>query len=216
MSARNRRSIPSCLSATALLLCACFTLGQATAQTTAAPVAVGAAPAPTPAAPAAAAAVPLPSSPVSAATAAEIQKINESMTLLQAELNRLELQAKIASKKKEIGAAGAGSESAQSSFDSKAGNPSVVSVSGLKGNLEATLVFPGGVTQRVREGDLIDERRVARVALNEVVLTDLKGRNVQRLAFGSTPVTREKTPMPPAQASAPLGFPTPLPASVAR
>lgn len=144
---------------------------------------------------AAPAAVILPSSPISAATAAEIQKINEQMTLLQAQLNQLELKAKIASKQKEINGASAAGV-VQSSFDSKIGNPSVVSVAGLKGNLEALLVFPGGVTQRVKAGDIIDDRRVARVGLNEVVLTDLKGKNVQRLAFGSAPVTRENTPLP--------------------
>src|SRR5436305_700921 len=129
---------------------------------------------------------------MSAATAAEIQKINEQMTLLQAQLNQLELQARIASKQKEISGTPA-ARMLQSSFDTRNGNPSVVSVAGLKGNLEAVLVFPGGVTTRVKAGDVIDERRVAKVAINEVVLTDLKGRNVQRLAFGSSPITREQT-----------------------
>jgi type IV pilus biogenesis protein PilP len=215
MSARKSRQLPLALSAAAVL-CACAVAFSAVAQqpAPAAPVA-GAAPAAPPAA--AAMAVPLPSSPMSAATAAEIQKINESMTLLQAELNRLELQAKIAAKRKEISGAAASAtpaaEPTQSSFDRKAGNPSVVSVSGLKGNFEAALVFPGGVTQRVREGDRIDDRRVARVALNEVVLTDLKGHNVQRLAFGATPLTRERTPLPNASAlpSGPMGFAPPPP-----
>jgi type IV pilus biogenesis protein PilP len=143
----------------------------------------------------AAAGVPLPGSPMSAATAAEIQKINEQMTLLQAQLNQLELKAKIASKQKEISGA-TGETPVQSSFASRNGNPSVVSVSGLKGKLDAVLVFPGGVTQRVRAGDVIDDRRVAKVALTEVVLTDLKGKSIQRLAFGASPVTRENTPLP--------------------
>jgi type IV pilus biogenesis protein PilP len=131
---------------------------------------------------------------MSAATAAEIQKINEQMTLLQAQLNQLELKAKIASKQKEISGA-TGETPLHSSFASRNGNPSVLSVSGLKGRLEAVLVFPGGVTQRVRAGDVIDDRRVAKVALTEVVLTDLKGKSIQRLAFGASPVTRENTPL---------------------
>lgn len=190
MSALNSQSFTSL--AKALLLCACISsLTQAIAQSAApadgaAPIARQAPASPTPTM-----AVPLPTSPMSAATAAEIQKINENMTLLQAQLNQLELKAKIASKQKEI--SGTSADSVQSSFDSKNGNPSVVAVVGLKGHLEATLIFPGGVTQRVREGDLIDDRRVTKVALNEVVLTDLKGKNVQRLAFGSTPLTRERT-----------------------
>jgi type IV pilus biogenesis protein PilP len=170
---------------------------------------VSVAPATGAAAPAPPAAVPLPSSPMSAATAAEIQKINEQMTLLQAQLNQLELKARIASKQKEINGT-AVVDPVQSSFDTRKGNPSVVSVAGLKGNLEAVLVFPGGVTTRVRTGDVIDERRVAKVAINEVVLTDLKGKNVQRLAFGSSAMTREQTPLLPTGGLAPAGM-LPLP-----
>ena len=168
-----------------------------------------------PAAPAAAPeAIALPTSPLSAATAAEIQKINEQMTLLQARLNELDLRAKIAAKQKEINgpAAEAGT---QSSFDRNKGNPSVVSVAGLRGNLEAVLVFPGGVVQRVHAGDVIDDRRVAKVAINEVDLTDLKGRNVQRLAFGSSPMTRENTPLQPAAAATqPPMMPLPMAAGM--
>lgn len=160
--------------------------------------------------PAAPEAVALPTSPMSAATAAEIQKINEQMTVLQARLNELDLRAKIAAKQKEINGT-APDAAAQSSFDRKNGIPSVVSVAGLKGNLEALLVFPGGVTQRVKAGDVIDDRRVAKVAINEVVLTDLKGHHVQRLAFGATPMTRENTPLQAAAGAPGSMLPPPLP-----
>ncbi|HEX2544499.1 MAG TPA: type IV pilus biogenesis protein PilP [Ramlibacter sp.] len=153
------------------------------------------------------------SPPVGAGTAAEIQRINEQMALLQAQLNRLELQARIAAKHKEIEQASTGgaAPAAASAFDSRAGLPSVVSVAGLKGRLEAVLVFPGGLTQRVRAGDVIDERRVARVALNEVVLTDLQGKKVQRLAFGSAPLTREPANAAPNAGAGPV---PPLPSPV--
>ena len=153
----------------------------------------------------------LPSASVSAATAAEIQKINENMTVLQAQLNQLELKAKIATKQREISVQTGDS---LSSFGSKSGNPSVVSVSGLKGSLEAVLVFPGGVTQRVKTGDVIDDRRVAKVAINEVVLTDLKGKNVQRLGFGALATTREATLQP--QSNGPMPFPPGMPSPMAR
>jgi type IV pilus biogenesis protein PilP len=157
-------------------------------------------------------AVTLPSSPMSAATAAEIQKINENMTVLQAQYNQLELKAKIAAKQREIGAQAGGD--ALSSFGSKNGNPSVVSVAGLKGILEAVLVFPGGVTQRVKTGDVIDDRRVAKVAINEVVLTDLKGKTVQRLAFGTSATMREATPS--TQNTGSMPFPPGMPAPTVR
>jgi type IV pilus biogenesis protein PilP len=162
-------------------------------------------------APAAVAAVPLPGSHMSASTAAEIERINEQMALLQAQLNQLELRAKIASKQKEINGVAA-PYSMPSAFGGKNGSPSVLSVAGLKGRLEAVLVFPGGVTQRVRAGDVMDDRRVAKVALTEVVLTDLKGGHVQRLAFGSSPITRELVP-PAAPGLQPVPV-FPLPASM--
>jgi type IV pilus biogenesis protein PilP len=155
---------------------------------------------------------PQPQPAAATGVAAEIQRINENMTLLQARLNELELRARIAARQKELGVAPA--EPVQSSFDTRQGNPSVLAVAGLRGQLEATLVFPGGVVQRVRAGDVIDDRRVGKVQLNEVVLTDLQGRNRQRLAFGSTPLTRERSllaapPTPPAPGLA--GLPAPLP-----
>lgn len=130
----------------------------------------------------------LPSSSMSAANAQEIQKINENMTVLSAQLGQLELKAKIAAKQHELDQS---VDDDFSSFGHKKGNPSVVSVSGLKGHLEAVLVFPGGVTQRVKAGDVIDDRRVSRVSIDEVVLTDLKGGKVQRLGFGTTATIRE-------------------------
>lgn len=125
--------------------------------------------------------------------AMEIQRINENMTVLQAQLNQLELQVKVAGKKRDL--SGLNGDAAQSSFNSKKGNPSVVSVAGLKGQLEAVLVFPGSSTQRVKEGDIIDDRRVVKVSANEVILSDLKGKNIQRLTFGTSAVIRENPSM---------------------
>lgn len=217
-----RKSISYSLPARALIACACAVAIGAAAQqppsTPAAPHALAAAavaggprmgppPATGPGAPEPLA---LPTSPMSAATAAEIQKINEQMTLLQARLNELDLRAKIAAKQKEINGTATADSGAQSSFDRKNGIPSVVSVAGLRGNLQAVLVFPGGVTQRVKAGDVIDDRRVAKVAINEVVLTDLKGHNVQRLAFGASPMTRENTPLQPTGSAPPPLMPLPM------
>lgn len=145
------------------------------------------------AAPPVAAALSLPSSSISASSAAEIQRITEEMTVLNARLSQLELKTKIAAKQKELSTLDTGSYS--SPLGSAAGSPSVVSVAGLKGQLEAVLVFPGNQVQRVKTGDVIGDRRVAAVALNEVVLTDLKGKNIQRLAFGSSAVTKESSAM---------------------
>ena len=148
-----------------------------------------AAPVPAPA-PTAQKVQPMPTVTANSGTAHEIQKINESMTILQAQLNQLELQVKVATRKNDLNKIN-GTGNGFSSFDSAKGNPSVVSVAGLKGALEAILVFPGGATQRVKAGDVIDDRRIEKISVNEVILTDLKGKNSQRLAFGTTATIRE-------------------------
>lgn len=185
MSAFNKSVLPA--------LCAMTVLGvsSAFAQATAQAPAVSESP------------VVAPASPMSAATAAEIQRINENMTLLQAQLNQLELKTKIALKQREL-SAGGGTD-AFSSFGSKKGVPAVVEIGGRKGHLEAVLVFPGGVTQRVVVGDVIEERRVSKIEMNEVVLTDLKGKGAQRLAFGSAATMRDSA-QPPVPTS--MGIPT--------
>lgn len=127
------------------------------------------------------------------ATALEIQKINENMTMLQAQLNQLDLQVQVATKKRDLSGIN-GEAPGFSSFDAKKGNPSIVSVAGINGKLEAVLVFPGGATQRVKEGDVIDERKVTKVSRNEVVLTQLKGNKTQRLSFNTTAAMNDQTP----------------------
>lgn len=150
----------------------------------------------------------------SSALAAETQMINEEMTVLSAKLAKVDLEAKIAAKKKEMN--GAGPLTTPIPMDSAAGSPSVVSVAGLKGKLEATLVFPGGVFQRVRSGDVVGDKHVTIVSINEVILSDLKGKSPQRLAFGSSAIPREVSLAPstmpspygivPNQATAPAPF----------
>ena len=126
---------------------------------------------------------------------AEIQKIAEEMSIMSARLAQLELKAKIAVKQKEIKLLDTTQAvtPSLSPLGSAIGAPSVVSVAGLKGNVEAVLIFPGGATQRVKRGDVIGDRKVSVVSLNEVVLTDMQGKNVQRLAFGSIAPTRDST-----------------------
>lgn len=156
-----------------LLMVASFVGAQTPAATSAAPPAQSQMPAP----------------PMSAATAAEIQTINENMTILQARLNELELKAKIAAKQKEL--TGMQGGTAFSALGSSLGDPSVIYVQGLKGHVEALLAFPGGVVQRVKPGDIVGDRKVARISLNEVALTDVNGKNERRLAFGTSAVARD-------------------------
>ena len=150
-------------------------------------------------------------------TAAEVQRINESMTLMSARLAELELRAKISAKEREINQ-GAGLANT-APLGSSAGNPSVVSVAGLKGQLEAVLVFPGGLVQRVRVGDVIGDRVVSVVAINQVILTDSKTKSTTRLAFGATAAAKEQSALAGQGTNAsgmPPGLPAPYVAPQAR
>jgi type IV pilus biogenesis protein PilP len=145
--------------------------------------------------------------PLSSAAAAEIQSISENKTVLEARLSELELQAKIAAKKKELSNLNGGSTF--SALGSSLGDPSVIYVQGLKGHVEALLAFPGGVVQRVKAGDTVGDRKVARISTNEVALTDLNGKNERRLAFGTSAVARDTgTSGPLGQPSTSYGPPT--------
>jgi type IV pilus biogenesis protein PilP len=134
-----------------------------------------------------------PTTPFSAnvGTAIEIGKIGENMTLLQAQFAELELKLKITQKQKEIDALAAPqaklNQTSTASVPIKKANPIVASVSGIKGSLEAVLVFPNGFTQRSRLGDIFDDKRVERISATEVVLSDLNGKNPQYLSFNTSP-----------------------------
>lgn len=174
-----------------------------------APSSVAAPITPPPVAAAPPAAVAMPATSLTSATAAEIQAISEHNTILAARLGQLELKAKIAAKQKELSTLDGGS---YSPLGSSAGMPSVVSVAGLKGNLEAVLAFPGNVLQRVKAGDVIGDRKIASISLNEVVLADLKGKGQQRLAFGTTAVMRDVSQASSSNPGIPMGQFPPLPA----
>lgn len=147
-------------------------------------------------------------SPASKTSAGEIQKINESMTVLSARLAQVELEAKIAAKEKEIGGLNSAPSLKAGPLSGLDGMPSVVSVAGLKGKLEARLAFPSGGFLRVKAGDVIGNRKILSIAINEVVLADVNGKNPQRLAFGSSAQTREASAAMPLPAGPlPMGMP---------
>lgn len=137
--------------------------------------------------------------------AAEVQRITEKMTVMNARLAELELRAKITAKEREISLASGSAPS--SPLGSSAGNPSVASVAGLKGNLEAVLVFPGGLVQRVKVGDVIGDRSVSVVSINQVILTDTKTKGVTRLAFGTSAVVKEQASTQNSFPGSPMSLP---------
>lgn len=69
--------------------------------------------------------------------------------------------------------------------------PTVAYVEGLKGRLEAVLVYRGNARQRVKLGDVVNGAMVEKISLNEVVLKDVKSKATIQLQFSTTAIARE-------------------------
>jgi hypothetical protein len=136
-------------------------------------------------------------------SAAAIAVINERMSVMQAQLLQLELEARIEAKRAEIhGMKSAGAPILDDGFA-----PTVLEIGGIDGNLTASLVVPGGNVQIVRVGDAVNGWTVRHISVNALTLA--KGKTVKRLAFGSSP-TSSTTPAEPRPQSA--GFVSATPA----
>ena len=132
----------------------------------------------------------------------EVQEINERNTVLRARLAEKELEAKIAAKSKEVRELNGRELNGSAHQSGYFGPITVLSVDGLKGSLEAVLSFQSGASHRVRAGDQIGNRRVFSVALDDVVLTDSRGRK-ERIPVGATPSSSSVMPPLPGQGSIP-------------
>lgn len=144
-------------------------------------------------------------------TTDELQSTGERIAILEAKLKEAELENKLLQQSSEIAQRGASAKRGSSlDFDTEYGTPTVSQVEGIKGSLEAVLVYRGNVRQRVREGDVVYGAVVKKIVLNEVTLLDPKTKRTQRLQFGTTPVTRDGAAMNgagPLPAGTPGAFP---------
>lgn len=124
---------------------------------------------------------PVPAAPVPMRTseaANQIAEINERMSVMQAQLAQLELQAKIAAKNDEIRRLGAAPTSVDEGF-----TPGVIEINGIDGRLSASLAVQGGNVQTVRVGDRIGEWTVRAISIDSVTIS--RGQETKRLGFGS-------------------------------
>lgn len=146
-------------------------------------------------------------------TTNELQTTSERIAVLEVRLKELELENKVAQQASDLAQRGQGAKKNSSSLDSYVdyGTPTVALVEGIKGSLEAVLVYRGNVRQRVKEGDSVYGALVKRISINEVTLVDQKSKVQQRLQFSSANITRESSasgvpgaPLPP---SMPAGYP---------
>lgn len=127
------------------------------------------------------------------ATAAAIAEINEKMSVMQAQLAELELEAKIAAKRAEIShSKNGGASQIDDGF-----TPTVLEIGGADGKLIASLMMPGSNVQTVRVGDTVGGWTVKRISVDALTLA--RGKDVKRLSFGSGPAT------PAPGVAAPLG-----------
>lgn len=125
--------------------------------------------------------------------AEQLQRINESIALLSARKQELELQAQVVSKEAEISRirnAGTGNEDRLS-------QPIVKSIEGADGKLTATLAFASGRLETVRQGaNITGGWKVSKITVDAVHLK--RGGQNLRLSYGHEP----PTPMAAAMATA--------------
>lgn len=117
----------------------------------------------------------------------QLQRINESIAVLNAKRQELELRAQVVAKQSEIDRLING----DANTNSRLQPPSVQSIEGADGKMVATLMMSSGQTQTVKKGDKIPGGwTVAQVGVDAVHIS--RGREKLRLAYGYQP--------PPAQA----------------
>lgn len=127
------------------------------------------------------------------AAASAIANINERMSVKEAELAELELDAKIVNKRAEIDNLRRGpSAPTDDGF-----TPTVLEIGGADGKLTASLVMHGGNVQTVRVGDMVGGWEVRKITVDALTLA--RGKETKRLAFGASP----------APVAAPAGMPAP-------
>lgn len=123
----------------------------------------------------------------------QLQRINESIAVLNAKRQELELRAQVVAKQSEIDRMIHG----DASTNARLQPPSVRSIEGADGKMVATLVMSSGQMQTVKKGDKIPGGwTVAQVGVDAVHIS--RGREKLRLAYGyQPPVAHAVTTVPP-------------------
>lgn len=117
-----------------------------------------------------------------ASVAEEVAKLNESIVLLKAQKQALEIQLEIANKQNELRQLG-GTSTTNPVADVL---PVVRGIEGVDGRFVATLSFGNGMQQRVKAGEKIHGNwTVAQIDVGSVTL--LRGSERVRLSFGIDP-----------------------------
>lgn len=116
----------------------------------------------------------------------EITRISESIAILTAQKQELELKSQIATKKAEIGKLGLHGQLNATEQDVI---PVIRGIEGVDGQLSATLSLGDGMQQTVKKGEKIrGDWTVFQIDVNAVTLA--RGSKKIRLAFGHEPASR--------------------------
>lgn len=151
----------------------------------------------------------LSSAALAESTAERVRQINEEIAVLSARLQKLELEAKIATKESEVQRMGAGSNASNEE------TPVVRAIDGMDGKLVATLAMRGGVIQTVREGEKFGAWTTKTITVNAVTLA--RGKETIRVPFGNEPPAATANANGHGGPGAPMGGPGPgLPPSFGR
>lgn len=145
-------------------------------------------------------------------TTRAIREMSENTAVMEARLREIKIANEIdeaLAKKAARESSRLGGTGGSASLD--AAMPTVLYVEGVKGRLEAVLVYRNGSRQRVRVGDSVPGAVVQKVALNDVVLFDGKTKSSVRLQFmeaaePASPVAGQSMPgyVPPVVIPQPL------------
>jgi type IV pilus biogenesis protein PilP len=151
-------------------------------------------------------------------TTEELQEINQRRAILEAQLKEAEAEKRLLELRTQIGGLNPNNKKAPPPIETDPGFgvPTVSHVEGTKDNLEAVLIYRGNVRQRVTTGDVVYGSVVRKIALNEVVMVDIKNNTMTRLQFSSGPLTRDAANQGPG-AGMPPGSPIPtVPSTMGR
>ncbi|HNY39138.1 MAG TPA: type IV pilus biogenesis protein PilP [Bryobacteraceae bacterium] len=116
--------------------------------------------------------------------AERVKQINEEIAVLSAQLQKLELEAKIANKeaeKQRVSGVSAPGGIGQATDEL----PVVRAIDGMDGKLVATLAMRGGMVQTVREGEKFGAWTTKTITVNAVTLA--RGKESVRVPFGNEP-----------------------------
>ncbi|QHE89338.1 type IV pilus biogenesis protein PilP [Hydrogenophaga sp. BPS33] len=117
------------------------------------------------------------------------------MSVKEAELSELELDAKLEAKRSEI----AHLKRGPASQADDGSTPAVLEIGGVDGKFVASLVMPGGNVQSVRVGDTVGGWGVRQITVDAITLG--RGKESKRLTFGAAATPAAGAAVPPGATS---------------